>query len=103
MNEEQSTNEEESSPLKTKENIPNKDQIVSVIGEKGIWQLEKSLIVFLVSIPGLGHIFLTPFLFPKTDFWCSNENNTSEDVDMVTCKINDYCQYCVKSQIVEQL
>jgi len=92
MNEEQSTNEEESSPLKTKENIPNKDQIVSVIGEKGIWQLEKSLIVFLVSIPGLGHIFLTPFLFPKTDFWCSNENNTSEDVDMSNCSLpcNNY-------------
>ena len=74
MNQEQSSTEEESSPLKRKETASNKDQIVAVIGEKGMWQFEKSLIVFLVSIPGLAHIFLTPFLFPKTDFWCSDEN-----------------------------
>ena len=74
MNKEQSSKEEESSLLKPKGSAPNKDQIVTVIGEKGMWQFEKSLIVFLVSIPGLAHIFLTPFLFPKTDFWCSNQN-----------------------------
>ena len=30
----------------------NKDQISSVIGEVGRWQLEKILIVFLASAPG---------------------------------------------------
>ena len=41
---------------------PPKDQIVAVIGETGRWQLEKILIVFLISIPGLAHIFVSAFL-----------------------------------------
>jgi len=50
-----------------------KDQIVAVIGETGRWQLEKILIVFLVSIPGLAHIFVSAFVAPKRDFWCADE------------------------------
>ena len=76
MNKEQSSQEEESSPLKPNATAPNKDQIVTVIGEKGMWQFEKSLIVFLVSIPGLAHIFLTPFLFPKM----------SQQVEYIVCQ-----------------
>ena len=40
-----------------------------MIGEIGVWQVEKSLIVFLISIPGLAQIFLTAFLLPKIDFF----------------------------------
>ena len=48
------------------------DQVVAVVGPVGRWQLEKAAMVFLISIPGLAHIFLTPFLMPATDFWCGD-------------------------------
>ena len=69
------------------DNEPPKDQIVNVIGEIGWWQVEKSLIVFLVSIPGLAHIFLLPFLMPKVKFWCENgvENETIESYAISNC------------------
>jgi len=60
-----------------------KDQIVAVIGETGRWQLEKILIVFLVSIPGLAHIFVSAFVAPKRDFWCAEElemNVTAKEI-----------------------
>ena len=50
-----------------------KDQIVAVIGETGRWQLQKILIVFFVSIPGLAHIFVSAFVAPKQDFWCADD------------------------------
>ena len=68
--EKKAADDEEASPLKSQK--ISKDQIVSVIGDIGWWQFEKSLIVFLVSIPGLAHIFLTPFLMPKYNFWCKD-------------------------------
>ena len=40
-----------------------------ISGEVGRWQLEKIAIVFLVSIPGLAHIFVSAFVFAKVDFW----------------------------------
>jgi len=46
------------------------DQITNVIGEVGRWQLEKVLIVFLASAPGLAHIFHAAFITPKQKFWC---------------------------------
>ena len=57
-----------------------------VIGEIGVWQLEKSLIVFLVSIPGLAQIFLTAFLLPKIDFWCDDSEYAG--VDNETLKVS---------------
>ena len=45
---------------------------MAVVGPVGRWQLEKAAMVFLISIPGLAHIFLTPFLMPATDFWCED-------------------------------
>ena len=67
------TSEEKEPALQktTKPDEEPKDQIVNVIGETGRWQLEKILIVFLVSIPGLAHIFVSAFVAPKRDFWCS--------------------------------
>ena len=37
--------------------------------------------MFLVSIPGLAHIFLTAFLLPKIDFWCDDEEHVGLDND----------------------
>lgn len=54
-----------------------------------MWQVEKSLIVFLVSIPGLAHIFLTAFLIPKIDFWCDDSDYAGVDND--TLKVSS-CQ-----------
>ena len=73
---------EEKEELQEKSSPPQ-DQIVAVIGnadpkkqsqnllpgEVGRWQLEKIAIVFLVSIPGLAHIFVSAFVFAKVDFW----------------------------------
>ena len=56
-----------------------------MIGEIGLWQIEKFLIVFLVSIPGLAQIFLTAFLMPKTDFWC--EDSAYAKLDRETLKV----------------
>ena len=56
-----------------------------MIGEIGPWQIEKFLIVFLVSIPGLAQIFLTAFLMPKTDFWC--EDSDYAELDRETLKV----------------
>ena len=42
---------------------------IQIAGEVGRWQLEKIAIVFLVSIPGLAHIFVSAFVFAKVDFW----------------------------------
>lgn len=71
------------------DNEPPKDQIVNVIGEIGWWQVEKSLIVFLVSIPGLAHIFLLPFLMPKVEFWCEDriENGTTDTIAINNCSL----------------
>ena len=52
--------------------------MVAVVGSVGRWQLEKAAIVFLISIPGLAHIFLTPFLMPATDFWCGDLVRSSQ-------------------------
>ena len=79
--------------LETTSIRPSKDQIVEVIGETGRWQLEKILIVFLVSIPGLAHIFVSAFVAPKQDFWCEDdlpENYTYEDVTEKTKVITNY-------------
>jgi len=46
---------------------------MGVIGETGRWQLQKILIVFFVSIPGLAHIFVSAFVAPKQDFWCTDD------------------------------
>ena len=50
--------------------VPVSGQVVAVVGQVGRWQMEKAAMVVLISIPGLAHIFLTPFLMPATDFWC---------------------------------
>lgn len=71
---------------------PQQDQIVAVIGEVGRWQLEKILIVFLVSVPGLAHVFISAFVFAKVDFWCADGllpggpvNETLKNVCPDTC------------------
>jgi len=75
----------------TKSDEAPKDQIVEVIGETGRWQLEKILIVFLVSIPGLAHIFVSAFVAPNRDFWCADDLdsfNTMPDHIKNNCSIS---------------
>ena len=45
--------EKETDPALPKDLPKSKDQITEVIGEVGKWQLQKILIVFLASAPGL--------------------------------------------------
>jgi len=49
---------------------PKGDQITNIIGEVGKWQIEKVLLIFLASAPGLAHIFHASFITPKQKFWC---------------------------------
>jgi len=63
----------------------SQDQIISVIGETGKWQLQRIAIVFLVSIPGLAHIFVSPFSMPKTTFWCSELGNQTQNNCSIPC------------------
>ena len=64
------------------------DQIVAVVGEVGPWQLQKFLIVFLCSVPGLAHIFVSAFISPQTDWWCGEgeiqANTTKVIADYIT-------------------
>jgi len=66
------------------------DQITAVIGETGKWQLQRIAIVFFISIPGLAHIFVSPFSMPKTDFWCYDEltdSNHTKNECLDSCKM----------------
>ena len=44
-----------------------------IIGEIGRWQYINITIVFLIGIPGLGHIYSSAFVAAKADFWCSDD------------------------------
>ena len=52
-------------------NETSKDSIADVMGEFGKWQVQKIMLVFLISVPGLATIFSVPFVFYKTKFECN--------------------------------
>ena len=52
-------------------NERSKDSIADVMGEFGKWQVQKIVLVFLISVPGLATIFSVPFVFYKTKFECA--------------------------------
>jgi len=88
MNEGTDENADENTPaIKGVEQKTSDDQIISVIGETGTWQLQRIFIVFIVSIPGLAHIFVSPFSMPKTDFWCIDDdgNNMTKNECFDSC------------------
>lgn len=61
----------ETDPAIPKPAPANTDQITAVIGDVGRWQIEKILLVFIASAPGLAHIFHSAFITPKTKYWCA--------------------------------
>jgi len=84
--------ETEAGPLMNKgDDESESDQIVTVIGNTGRWQLEKLLLVYLVSIPGVAHIFVSSFIFPKTDFWCEEELATNSTIADVPVNLKNNC------------
>ena len=38
-------------------------------GEVGRWQVGTFLALLAISLPGQAHIFLSAFIFARTDFW----------------------------------
>ena len=61
----------------------SKDPIANVIGDFGRWQVQKIILVFLISVPGLAMIFSVPFVFYKTEYGCVESNS------MVVGALND--------------
>ena len=57
----------------------SRDPIADIIGDVGKWQIQKILLLFMLSIPGLAMIFSVPFVFNKTDYWCDEEFRGSND------------------------
>ncbi len=53
------------------------DPISDAIGEVGKWQAWRVFIAFLVSVPGLCHIYGVVFSTVKTDYWCLAEDGTN--------------------------
>ena len=61
----------------------SRDPIADVIGDFGRWQVQKIILVFLISVPGLAMIFSVPFVFYKTEYGCVESNS------MVVGALND--------------
>ena len=39
------------------------DAIADIVGDIGKWQVQKIILVFLISVPGLALMFSVPFVF----------------------------------------
>ena len=61
-------------------NEKSKDSIADVMGEFGKWQVQKIVLVFLISVPGLATIFSVPFVFYKTKFECAEPTFGIEEI-----------------------
>ncbi|XP_023332421.1 organic cation transporter protein [Eurytemora carolleeae] len=96
VEEEDEKDEDEKNENDTLQGDPEacEDQIISLIGETGRWQLERIGIVFLVSIPGLAHIFMSPFAMPKTDFWCVETESSGVHVHQDNLTKNECLDSC---------
>jgi hypothetical protein len=70
---------------------PDKDPIATVIGDIGRWQLQRIAVVFLVSMPGLCHIFCVVFGTVKVDYWCADNdailNNDTRNECVENCSV----------------
>ena len=53
----------------------SRDPIADVIGDFGKWQVQKIILMFLISVPGLAMIFSVPFVFYKTEYGCVESNS----------------------------
>ena len=64
------------------------DAIADIIGDIGKWQLQKIILVFLISVPGLALMFSVPFVFYKTDFWC--EESATLNISSYQASLNKH-------------
>ena len=67
----------------------SKDPIAEIIGDVGKWQIQRILLFFIISLPGLALIFSVPFVFNKTDFWCDeniDDNINSQNATLMGAK-----------------
>ena len=67
----------------------SKDPIAEIIGDVGKWQIQRILLLFVISLPGLALIFSVPFVFNKTDFWCDqniDDNINSQKATLMGAK-----------------
>jgi len=67
----------------------SKDPIAEIIGDVGKWQIQRILLLFIISLPGLALIFSVPFVFNKTDFWCDrniDDNINSQNATLMDAK-----------------
>ena len=84
-------------------NERSKDSIADVMGEFGKWQVQKIVLVFLISVPGLATIFSVPFVFYKTKFECAEPTLDIEGIAVSPLnsinEIKDIHQGNISSQI----
>ena len=67
----------------------SRDPIADIIGDVGKWQIQRILLLFIISLPGLALIFSVPFVFNKTDFWCDeniDDNINSQNATLMGAK-----------------
>ena len=64
------------------------DAIADIVGDIGKWQVQKIILVFLISVPGLALMFSVPFVFYKTDFWC--EERAKQNVSSYQTSLNEH-------------
>ena len=76
--------------------VKSKDQIADVIGDFGKWQVQKIILVFLISVPGLAMIFSVPFVFYKTEYGCV------ESKSVLVGALNDSINSLKESQVLHQ-
>ena len=80
-----------------------KDKMNEIIGEIGRWQFQNIAIVFLIGIPGLAHIYSSVFVAAKSDFWCSDEAETSSKDEVTNKSLINHCpETCANGYTFDQ-
>ena len=72
------------------------DAMADIIGDIGKWQVQKIILVFLISVPGLALMFSVPFVFYKTDFWC--EESAILNMSSYQASLNEYSEGVASSK-----
>ena len=63
----------EEKEIKSPSSGAHDDPIGATVGDFGAWQLRRVVLVFLLSLPGLCHIYMVVFGTAKSDFYCKDE------------------------------
>ena len=81
----------------------SKDSIADVMGEFGKWQVQKIILVFLISVPGLATIFSVPFVFYKTNFECNEPTIGIEGIAVSSVDSINEIKYIHQDNISSQI